>query len=214
MYQDPRANIATASVKTELAKTLKLSLHLTSEGWTTPATDPTPLPSYVPTHAALAPLAHVLWRPVVQGTPVMPDGPALADIYEQAPDAINEEYLRLRADASSQLFLKVASVIDAGLASDLSPFAIANAVGLRRASLARLVRENSGKSIAVFVRERRVAMALKMLRSTPERLGRIAKQCGFSSQSYFSQIIRAKTGVSPLDYRRRHLKQLFAGMQK
>jgi transcriptional regulator GlxA family with amidase domain len=73
------------------------------------------------------------------------------------------------------------------------------------------VRENSGKSIAAFVRERRIANALTLLRGSHERLGSIAVKCGFSSQSYFSQIIRYKTGRSPLEYRRLHLRQLEAG---
>jgi AraC-like DNA-binding protein len=191
--------------------TPKLSLQLTSHGWSSPKVQPTLPRSYVPVHHTHDEPALAAWHRIPIARVPAVDIDVLLEVYETAPDSITEKYLQLRADASKQLFMKLVEHVNANLTKEISVTTLAQAVGLRKASLTRLVRENSGKSIAAFVRERRVSIALSLLRTSHERLGSIAVKCGFSSQSYFSQIIRHKTARSPLEYRRSNLAQLEAG---
>lgn len=214
MYQDRTAHQANSPLDGDVATAPKLSLQIRSHGWSSPAIRPALPRSYAPLHGSDADAPGVAWHQVPISRSPVATLEALQTIYESAPEAITDGYLGQRAHASHQLFLKVAHHVETHLTGDVSLSALAKAVGLRKASCTRLVRENSGKSIAAFVRERRVSKALELLRSSHDRLGEIAVICGFSSQSYFSQIIRHKTGQSPLTYRRLHLRQLYAGGAK
>jgi AraC-like DNA-binding protein len=194
----------------EAGLTPKLSLQLTSYGWSSPNVKPALPRSYVPFHQSEAEPVLSAWHRIPVARPPVVDIGVLREVYETVPDSISEAYVQLRAAASRQLFVKLVEYVETNLTKEISISTLAKVAGLRKASLTRLVRENAGKSIAAFVRERRVSTALKLLRSSHERLSSIAVRCGFSSQSYFSQIIRQKTGRSPLEYRRMRLAQLEA----
>jgi transcriptional regulator GlxA family with amidase domain len=53
--------------------------------------------------------------------------------------------------------------------------------------------------------ETRLAASKELLLSSSRSIAEVASSTGFSSQSYFSQIFRKNTGMSPLQYRK--LKQ-------
>jgi len=51
----------------------------------------------------------------------------------------------------------------------------------------------------------RLNAAKSMLTATDRRVEEIAEAAGFSDQFYFSKCFKASCGVSPSEYRRRHL---------
>ena len=63
-------------------------------------------------------------------------------------------------------------------------------------------RELSGVSFRGYVRERRLALALRQLQSTEKSILEIALEFGFSSHEAFSRAFRKAYGVTPSSYRR------------
>ncbi len=65
--------------------------------------------------------------------------------------------------------------------------------------------EYVGTSPINYLMETRLAASKELLLSSSRSIAEVASSTGFSSQSYFSQIFRKNTGMSPLQYRK--LKQ-------
>lgn len=55
-----------------------------------------------------------------------------------------------------------------------------------------------------YLVEYRLARAAELLRSTDEPVGAIARGVGFGQQSHFGKCFKAKTGVTPAEYRAQH----------
>lgn len=53
-----------------------------------------------------------------------------------------------------------------------------------------------------YILNKRIDLAKKLLASSTITLAEIAFQCGFSSQSYFGQVFKRKTNMTPYEYRK------------
>lgn len=59
-----------------------------------------------------------------------------------------------------------------------------------------------GMTVMEYLLKTRIAVAKNHLRAGALSIGEIAERCGFLSVSYFSQIFKKTTGLTPLQYRR------------
>lgn len=87
---------------------------------------------------------------------------------------------------------------------DLTLANTAQAAFLSPNYLAHLVRKETGSTFTELVTERRIALAQSLLAHTTRRIADIAQAVGFRDEGYFSRRFRARTGVSPKDYRDAH----------
>jgi transcriptional regulator GlxA family with amidase domain len=55
-----------------------------------------------------------------------------------------------------------------------------------------------------YIATRRIELAKKLLAATDSQVKEIAHQTGHASRAWFSQAFHAHTGLSPIEYRRRH----------
>lgn len=55
-----------------------------------------------------------------------------------------------------------------------------------------------------YLSRHRIGMACRALVETPDSIGRIAENCGFSNSSYFGKVFHGMMGMSPSSYRRSH----------
>lgn len=67
--------------------------------------------------------------------------------------------------------------------------------------LGRLIKKNTNKSFSDLLTEKRIAVAKKKLTATNLLVSQIAEQTGFIDSSYFAQVFKKNTGVTPLEYR-------------
>ncbi len=86
--------------------------------------------------------------------------------------------------------------------SEYSIDAICNDLGLSRSQLFRLVKEQTGLSPSLHIRQRRLVRAEVLLKSTEWRIGEITDKIGFDSSQTFAKYFTQKFGVSPTEYRR------------
>ena len=61
----------------------------------------------------------------------------------------------------------------------------------------------TGKTINEFVLDKRIDLSKQILAFTNISIEELAEKCGFSSQSYFTRAFKKKTGLSPMQFRKK-----------
>lgn len=92
---------------------------------------------------------------------------------------------------------RVAKEIELSLAQPLTLQSLAARAELSPAHLTRLFKTHTGKTITRFIRDRRVAHARYLLRTTSRPIKSIAHEVGIPDLHHFNKIIRATLGASP-----------------
>lgn len=69
--------------------------------------------------------------------------------------------------------------------------------------LARLFRTRRGRSFTGYLRDLRLQKAMRLLTTTTEPIGRIARLAGYADPSRFARHFRLRYGLAPRAYRRR-----------
>ena len=92
------------------------------------------------------------------------------------------------------------------LADDIRIEDIANHVFLSPSRLAHLFRELMGINMLRWREDQRIIRAKLLLQTTQESIASIGRIVGYDDQLYFSRVFRKQVGVSPSDFRRRHLE--------
>jgi len=96
-----------------------------------------------------------------------------------------------------QLAARVARQIEAELATPLSLQSLASQAGVTPTHLTRLFKAYTGKTVVRFIRERRVAHARHLLRTTSRPIKSIAHEVGLPDLHHFNKTVRAVLGSSP-----------------
>ena len=81
---------------------------------------------------------------------------------------------------------------------------LAEELGVHRSTLHRAVRNATGMSPIRYLEHCRIEHALELLSSTFLPVSKIARDSGFTQTNYFCRRIRATTGRTPLQYRKKH----------
>ncbi|WP_249199468.1 AraC family transcriptional regulator [Photobacterium sp. GJ3] len=81
--------------------------------------------------------------------------------------------------------------------------ALARQTGTNTCYLKQAFRDEFNMSIAAWIQQRRIALAKDALRTTQTSITDIALAHGFQSVSYFSQVFKRETGVTPKVFRTR-----------
>jgi AraC-like DNA-binding protein len=88
--------------------------------------------------------------------------------------------------------------------SQLSVEHIAHALEINSTYLGHLFAQQLGVRLHEYVTRRRMELAKQLLVTTDRQIKRIARETGHRNASWFSQVFRAETGLTPTAYRRRH----------
>ena len=100
-------------------------------------------------------------------------------------------------------FFSVLEYIDENFRYELDVRALAEKTGYSYDRFRHVFKEQTGLAPGDYIIEKRISMAKKMLENDiTASLTYIAYECGFSTSSHFSNSFKAKTGMSPGEYRR------------
>ena len=72
-----------------------------------------------------------------------------------------------------------------------------------RTTLMSYFKRVTGKTIKEFITDKRIDLSKQFLAFTNISIEELAEKCGFSSQSYFTRIFKKKTGLPPVQFRKR-----------
>ena len=92
---------------------------------------------------------------------------------------------------------RVRAYIEAHLSDAIALEDLAAAACISRFHFARLFRASTGCSPMQFVRQARVARAMRVLVQAPQPISVVALDLGFFDQSHFTRTFRRMTGISP-----------------
>lgn len=104
--------------------------------------------------------------------------------------------------ADKQLAAQARAYIAQHFNEDLSVPGIAEACGISASYLHRLFRNRLHTTPGEFILSCRISSACLLLVNTSMTLGEVAAECGFHSQSYFSDCFKRKLGISPILFRK------------
>ena len=97
---------------------------------------------------------------------------------------------------------RVASYIEANLASSMRIDELAEVVQLSASHFFRAFRESFGTSPHSYIAQQRVHRAQQLMMSSREPLAQIALACGMCDQAHFTRIFRRVVGTNPRAWRR------------
>ena len=124
---------------------------------------------------------------------------------------------RMKRDNTRNISLKQAArcmeYIYNNLHSELTLKQIAEHLSLSESYVSRLFREEVGMTVHQYVTEKRIEAAKSLLKYSDYPSYDIANYLCFSSHSHFISVFKAKTGMTPLQYRNRHFHSDWTGAE-
>ena len=73
--------------------------------------------------------------------------------------------------------------------------------------LSTLIKQNTGCSFTMLIKQLRMADAVSYLTNTKMKVNEIAESIGYNSADHFSRVFRSEYQMSPQEYRRIHQSQ-------
>lgn len=80
---------------------------------------------------------------------------------------------------------------------------LARLAGINECKLKKGFKEYFGNTVYGLLLDHRIDLACQYLRDTRQSIQQVAQHCGYEFHSHFSSAFKRKTGISPLEYRRR-----------
>lgn len=95
--------------------------------------------------------------------------------------------------------------IDKNYSEDITLDSLAKYMKINKYYMAHEFKKNMGMSPINYLIERRIKECKSLLKTTSLSIAEISETVGFSSQSYFSQIFKRTTNMTPKQYRNKHM---------
>jgi AraC-like DNA-binding protein len=127
---------------------------------------------------------------------------ALALVHECLAEALAGGAIRL-GESLPDPVARACRLLEDGLHRRISAAALATAAGLSPGHLRARFAAVLGCSPSAWQRERRVALAGRLLLATERSLDDIAAACGFANRFHLSRVFARMTGLGPATWRRR-----------
>ena len=89
--------------------------------------------------------------------------------------------------------------------TDCTVKSVAEKIQIDRTYLYRLFKEETGTSVIGYINQCRIRRACTMLSSSTAQVKDVALSVGFSDQLYFSKVFKKINGITPTEYRKKHL---------
>ncbi|MBP1990315.1 response regulator transcription factor [Paenibacillus eucommiae] len=97
--------------------------------------------------------------------------------------------------------MKALAYIDRNIGSDIRHSDLANEAMMSKGYFSRCFKNIVGKPFHDYIRDARMEHAMVLLEQTANPIFRIAEQCGYPNEKYFSRVFRAQTGMLPSEFR-------------
>lgn len=113
----------------------------------------------------------------------------------------NENLIKLN---KSMLPTKIENFILENLSGELTVKNICKTFFISKETLYTIFREEYNDTVKNFINNKRIQQAEKLLVETTSPIANIAEQAGFSDYNYFIRLFKQKTGLTPLQYRKKN----------
>lgn len=122
---------------------------------------------------------------------------------------------KLPPPAADSIVHQVRHLVREGLSDpDLSANRLAEQLHYSRGALSRAFRQHSGMTLIECITQTRLQEAEMLLTGSDERIGDVARKCGFRDASYFTRWVRKHTGRLPGELRGGKVDGVATGMME
>ncbi len=125
----------------------------------------------------------------------------LLDRKKEITDKITEN------SPSSKRLSEVISFINKNYGNEITLSSTAKHFFIHPTYLSRIFKDDTGLSFSDYLRKFRIKKSVELLWATNKNITEIAFDVGFNSTNHFCKTFRAVMGLSPLQYRKQHLKE-------
>jgi len=108
---------------------------------------------------------------------------------------------RERESRSTDLIARLHAYIETHLGEDLSLNRLGEVVFLNASYLSRVYKQLTGTGLTEYITDYRIAKAKQLLADPGLKIQEIGSRVGFDSPSYFGQVFKRKTEMTPQEYR-------------
>lgn len=109
---------------------------------------------------------------------------------------------------NDQTILKALHYINENVHNKISATEIADMLGISKIYLSTRFNIVTGRSLPDYINQQKILEAKRLLIITDKPLSEISEYLSFSSQSYFQNIFKKITGITPLEYRNTYEKNI------
>lgn len=102
---------------------------------------------------------------------------------------------------------RVKNYVAAHLHEDISITCLADHIGLNASYLSRVFRKATGETLIGYITNARRELACRLLMDPSRQIQQISQELGFLTPAYFSYFFKKNEGVTPTEYRERHIPQ-------
>lgn len=88
--------------------------------------------------------------------------------------------------------------------ADLDVGELAGLVHLSTAHLGVIFKQETGKTMKQYLSDYRLELAKRLIAGEHFRMSEIAKMCGYASPGYFAKVFKSSTGMTPVEFRKKH----------
>lgn len=136
-------------------------------------------------------------------------------VVEQLEESVMEEYLENTlilftsedeesvTDSMKVTVQKIAKYIDENYNENLTLSGLAEQFYLDSTYLSKLFRRETGKNLVLYITDKRMEKAKKLMESNEINLTDVAYMVGYDDYAYFSRVFKKSTGVNPRKFRSR-----------
>lgn len=131
-----------------------------------------------------------------------------ADILkEKLPNVTSiEQHIHQDTNAKNLKIVDTAmEFIRSNLHKDISVLDVADAVFLNSKYLNTVFKQVTGENISKYIIKCKLEKAVQLLKDPSVKIYEVCDQLGYSSQNYFRDIFTSHYGVSPSEFRKRHI---------
>lgn len=124
---------------------------------------------------------------------------------------LRRQHLALHQSTDTRMSKECGTVkryIDSNYMENITLDFLANLAHMNKFYLVHSFNKYTGLSPINYLTQKRIQVAMELLQSTNCSIAQIASSVGFSSQSYFSQVFRKNSGITPVQYRKRSARDI------
>lgn len=116
-------------------------------------------------------------------------------------ERLRSQFQKPYSDEITRSIMRAADYVSRHLHLDLTIVDMAKEVHMSRSYFGECFKGVIGKSFHDYVRDMRLTRAKSLLQQTEHPIYRIAEQCGYPNEKYFSRLFREHTGKLPSEFR-------------
>jgi two-component system response regulator YesN len=133
--------------------------------------------------------------------------PEVVEFFEQLTKELVERERATEAEEGQQLVTRVRQFVNEHLERDVSLAMVAKRFKFNASYFSRLFKSLAGETLSSYIARIRTERAEKLLVENRRKVSEISADLGFGTASYFTSFFKKQVGMTPKQYRERHLQR-------